>query len=564
MNQLEALRTEKRVLEGNKIFLEPFGEKHLSKEYIGWLNDPEVCRYNRHGDSLYTREKAVDYLLSVQNSENLIVFAVISNESKEHVGNVSLNVSWHNRSGEIAILIGRKDYWGKGLGTEAYRLLIDFGFNELDLHRLSSGLVSANRGMARIVEKLGFQKEGILKEALFKNGQYLDIDQWGLIHSARQRETPSIGVLLDTSRPDFGKPLYAGKLRYCVRCCMPETNEGIKFDEMGICQACYSQEQKMHIDWKTREKELRRILEEYKAKAGDNYDCIVPISGGKDSCFQLHILTKIYGMKPLAVTFNHNWYTETGKYNLWNILEKLNVDHIMFSPNRGLIDKLAKRSLYKIGDSCWHCHMGVGAFPLQVAVKFNIPLIVWGESIAETSGRANYYEAVKFDRNYFLNVSAKVPPEGMTDRELTSKDVHPFQNPSGEEMEKASVVGIHLGDYLFWDHERQVEFLKKEYDWREDEVEGTYKRYKSVECLMSGVHDYGKFIKRGFGRGTDHASQDVRAGLLTREEAFELAKKYDSQRPKALDYYLKITNLTEEEFERVLKDKREGKAKDLS
>jgi len=357
--------------------------------------------------------------------------------------------------------------------------------------------------------------------------------------------------------------MYPQQLQYCVRCCMPETNEGIKFDDMGICQACQSQEQKIHINWVQREEELRRILEYYKARAGDSYDCIVPISGGKDSSFQLHVIVKIYQMKPLAVTFNHNWYTETGKYNLWNILEKLSVDHIMFTPNRALVNKLAKRSLYAIGDSCWHCHAGVGAFPLQVAVKFNIPLIVWGESVAESSGRASYYEPVKYDANYFLRVSAKVSPAEMVKGELTGKDVYPFENPTLEELEKVGVTGIHLGDYLFWDDERQVEFLKKEYGWREDEVEGTYKRYKSVECIMPGVHDYTKFLKRGFGRATDHASQDVRAGLLSREEGFELAKEYDPQRPKILDYYLKIIGLSEEEFERIVKSHREGKAKEL-
>ena len=91
-------------------------------------------------------------------------------------------------------------------------------------------------------------------------------------------------------------------------------------------------------------------------------------------------------MKPLAVTFSHNWYSPVGKQNLDNVLEKFNVDHIMFTPNRALVNKLARKSLFMIGDSCWHCHAGVGAFPLQVAVKFKIPLMIWGESIAESSG----------------------------------------------------------------------------------------------------------------------------------------------------------------------------------
>jgi hypothetical protein len=129
-----------------------------------------------------------------------------------------------------------------------------------------------------------------------------------------------------------GKPF--AHLKYCVRCCIPQTQEGVVFDELGVCQACQSAEQKIHIDWTARERALRAILDEAKAKAGNNYDCIIPISGGKDSTFQLYVLTQIYGMKPLAVTFSHNWYSETGWYNLVNSLEQFDVDHIMFTPNR--------------------------------------------------------------------------------------------------------------------------------------------------------------------------------------------------------------------------------------
>src|ERR687891_1109875 len=112
-----------------------------------------------------------------------------------------------------------------------------------------------------------------------------------------------------------GEPLF-DNLQYCVRCCMPETQEGITFDDMGVCQACQSSEQKIHINWVEREHRLKAILEQAKAAAGNNYDCIVPISGGKDSTFQLHVLVKVYGMKPLAVIFSHKWYQETGWHNL--------------------------------------------------------------------------------------------------------------------------------------------------------------------------------------------------------------------------------------------------------
>lgn len=358
-----------------------------------------------------------------------------------------------------------------------------------------------------------------------------------------------------TSHPPAGKPFPS--LRYCVRCCVPQTQEGVLFDELGVCQACQSAEQKIHIDWTARERDLRATLEAAKARAGNNYDCIIPISGGKDSTFQLYVLTKVYGMKPLAVTFSHNWYSDTGWYNLQNSLEQFNVDHIMFTPNRSLVNRIARRSLSGIGDSCWHCHAGVGAFPLQAAVRFNIPLLVWGESIAESSGRASYTNPVrKFDREYFTKVSAKLRPDQMVNDGLTERDLYPFNVPSAEECERVGVYGIHLGDYIFWDDERQTEFVRDVYGWRETQIEGSYKRYKSAECIMPGVHDFTNYLKRGYGRATFHSSVDVRAGLLSRDEAWQLIRENDGVRPEGLDYYLKITGMSEEEFYAIMEKQR--------
>ncbi len=362
---------------------------------------------------------------------------------------------------------------------------------------------------------------------------------------------------------ETGKPLF-DNLQYCVRCCMPETQEGIKFDEFGVCQACQSSEQKIHIDWAEREKSLRDLLEKARSKAGNNYDCIIPISGGKDSTFQLHVLVKVYKVKPLAVTFSHNWFSATGWYNLQNSLQQFNVDHIMFTPNRDLVNRLARKSIGAIGDSCWHCHAGVGAFPLQIAVRFNIPLLIWGESIAESSGRASYFNPVrKFDREYFTKVSAKLRPEQMVCDFLSAKDLFPFNVPSAEECERVGLMGIHLGDYMFWDDERQTEFVRDTYGWRETDMEGTYKRYKSAECMMAGMHDFTCYLKRGFGRGSFHASVDVRNGLLTREEGFALATEHDPLRPEALDYFLKITGLSEEEFYEIMERQRVKQLQDI-
>lgn len=363
---------------------------------------------------------------------------------------------------------------------------------------------------------------------------------------------------------DFGTPLFP-ELRRCVRCGMPETADGIGFDEMDVCRACQSQEHKMRIDWQARGQELRRLLAFYKEKAGDNYDCIVPISGGKDSLFQMHMMVREFGMKPLAVTFSHNWFTEAGWHNLKTCIEKLNVDHVMFTPNRGLVNKLAKASLPTIGDACWHCHRGVDSFPLKMAVAYNVPLIVWGESACEGySGKHTYKDPPKFDYDYIDKMSTRAGFEKMVDTGfVTYRDLNPFVKPPRDVLEKLGVVRIFLSDFLWWDAERSVEFIVKEYGWREDDVGGTYKKYKSVECKMPSVHDYAKFVKRGYGRAMDHGAVDARAGLLTVEEAYELAKKIDVKRPEALEMYLEITGYSEQEFFDILKRLRSGKAADL-
>jgi N-acetyl sugar amidotransferase len=313
----------------------------------------------------------------------------------------------------------------------------------------------------------------------------------------------------------------------------------------------------MHISWRDREAELQRILQEAKEGA-DSYDCILPISGGKDSFFQAHVLTKVYNLRPLAVTFSHNWYSETGFYNLQLCLKSFDLDHIQFTPARGLVNRLARQSLFEIGDACWHCHAGVGAFPLKMAVAFGIKLLIWGESICESSGRATYKESTgSYDKDYFTRVSSKKTAEEMSETGCASaRELSIFRVPSAQEINNSGVWGLHLGDYIFWDEERQTEFIKDQYGWRETEMEGAYKGFKSAECIMAGVHDYMCYQKRGFSRATMQAAVDVRNGLMTREEGLALAARIDAEIPYALDYYKEITGLSQEVFDREISQQR--------
>jgi hypothetical protein len=337
-----------------------------------------------------------------------------------------------------------------------------------------------------------------------------------------------------------GKPLFEETLKYCNRCCIPETNEGMEFDELGLCKACSSSEQKMRINWVERNKELRKVLDAYRSDT--NFDCIVPISGGKDSVYQLHLIKNVFKMNPIAVTFSHNLYTKVGREN-----------------------RLMKKSLPTIGDACWHCHAGVGAFPLHMATKLNIPLVIYGESPAEHSGRTTYADCpARYGADHFTENSAKVRPETMAENSnITLKELIYMKPPSKAEIDKLGLEFLYLGDYIFWDAEYFTEFIIKHYGWQESYVEGTYKRYKSVECKMPGVHDFTKFLKRGFGRGTDFAAQDVRAGIITREEGFELAKEFDLDEPEVLEYFLECTGYTKDEFYDIMIAMREGNAKGL-
>lgn len=346
------------------------------------------------------------------------------------------------------------------------------------------------------------------------------------------------------------KLLYQDKLQYCTRCCLPETMEGITFDELGVCTPCRSSEEKMHINWKDKESELAEILNKFRNK--NYYDCLLPISGGKDSTFQAYVLDKVYKVNSLAVTHGTNWMSLTGRYNLENCINKFNLDHLFFLPNRNTINKVAKKSAELIGDACWHCHIGTQTFPMQTAVKWRIPLMIYGESIAERDGRGSYKKILKPKEKYYygLNVSAKIEPIKYVDKSINYSEVQIWNYPSKQEMIESNIIYLHLGDYIFWDEQKQTEFIINQFSWKiNNRVENTYKGYKSNECIMAGVHDYLNFIKRGVGRATLHASDDVRRGLVKRDEAINLIKNYDPQRPHALDYFLKITELKEKNLE---------------
>jgi pseudaminic acid biosynthesis-associated methylase len=170
------------TLQGKNISLVGLSPRFISERYARWFNDKEVCKFNRHGQKPYTVSDLRDYVSSADKSSAAAVFAIVTKEGNQHVGNISLTVSWEQNSGEIAIIIGEKEYWGKGIATEAYRMIIDYGFKVLHLHRIWSGMVKENKGMVSVAGKAGMQKEGIMKDAFYKEAIYHDIIRYAVLN----------------------------------------------------------------------------------------------------------------------------------------------------------------------------------------------------------------------------------------------------------------------------------------------------------------------------------------------------------------------------------------------
>lgn len=356
-------------------------------------------------------------------------------------------------------------------------------------------------------------------------------------------------------------------MKYCKRCVNPENiYGGITFDEDGVCSRCRAWEEyeKDFNDTKKREakeKAFIEILERYRDKSGNNYDMIIPVSGGKDSLYQVHLLKKVYGFNPLLVTFNHTFNTKTGIFNLTNMVEKLGVDHIRFTPNPKIISKLARLSLRKFGDICWHCHCGIFTFPLRVAVAFKIPLLICQEApYSLLSAEGGFYTKVNPDHRRF---SIRAEAEEMVNEEMgiNRKDLVQWRRPPQEEIDRIGVRGINIVDFIMWDSKAITEFLIKEYDFKTKGHDRTYDCYANAECHhCSGVHDYLRYLKVGHGRATDDVGIDIRKGLMTREEGIDLVEKYDSKRPKDLDILIDRVGITEDEIIKSIDHHRDARA----
>jgi N-acetyl sugar amidotransferase len=342
-------------------------------------------------------------------------------------------------------------------------------------------------------------------------------------------------------------------LRRCTRCAMPETHETIEFDADGVCNVCRQHDYKQgRIDWAERERDLVALIDQYRGKY--DYDCIVPFSGGKDSTFTLYQLVTKYKVKPLVVSFDHGFMRPMLLANAERTLKKLGVDFLKFRPSWKVVQLLMRESLSRKGDFCWHCHTGIFSYPMQIAVKFKVPLVFWGEPSSEYTSYYGYDEDEEVDErrfNRFVNLGITAEDmHGMLGGEVTARDLEPFTYPPIAQLRELKLRSVCLGSYIPWNVKNQYELISRELGWQGSEVEGVPPgyEYEKIECAMQGVRDYLKFIKRGFSRATHLTSIDIRNQRLTRDQAKALIEQHEGQRPASLDVFLDYVGMTEEEF----------------
>ncbi len=348
-------------------------------------------------------------------------------------------------------------------------------------------------------------------------------------------------------------------LTYCTNCLMPSTKPDLSFDEEGVCSACNSFKNRKHVDWDERKSELEQILEKYRSKDGETWDCVIPVSGGKDSTFQVIKMLQM-GMNPLCVTSTTCDLSEIGRRNIENIKE-LGVDYVQFSPNPVVRRKLNRIGLTQVGDIAWPEHLGIFTLPVRMAVQYKIPLIVWGEnSQNEYGGPAAASDNNVLNRRWLeefggllgLRVSDLEGLEG-----IKQKHIIPYQYPTDEDLKSVGVTGLFLGYYMPWDGLTNALIAQAHgFESYGKVIEGSVVDYENLDNHQHGIHDYFKFLKFGFARATDIACLHLRRGRLPREDALEMIIKQDGKFPwsylgKPLEEILQPLDISVDEFVKI-------------
>lgn len=341
-------------------------------------------------------------------------------------------------------------------------------------------------------------------------------------------------------------------------CLLPSSKPDLYFNKNGVCSACTAFLERPQIDWEKRRDDFLQIVEKFRKHDGV-WDCVVAVSGGKDSTFQVIKMLEL-GMNPLCVTATTCDESELGRRNIEN-LKELGVDHIQVSPNPLVRRKLNRIGLLEVGDISWPEHSGIFTIPFKVAATYEIGLIVYGEnSQNEYGGPDSAAKSTVLDRRWLeefggllgLRVSDLADVYGIPRRNLI-----PYTYPTSEELLKGSVTAVFLGQFFQWDGFSNFKVsAEKGFEPYSQDVEGSFGNYENLDNHQTGIHDYFKFLKFGFGRATDITSTHIRRGRMSRSEAIAVVNERDGKFPwsylgKSLDQILEPLEISVEAFVEV-------------
>lgn len=343
-------------------------------------------------------------------------------------------------------------------------------------------------------------------------------------------------------------------MRYCVRCLYPENHPlGLTFDAQGVCSGCRVHEEKDILDWNERLERLQDIVKPYRSTLRRIHDCIVPVSGARDSHFIVHVVKHVLNMHPLLVTYNKQYNTRIGIRNLAHLCTKLGCDCMTQTVDTRLARRVTAATVRLRGSMYWHCLAGQTVFPVQVAAKLKIPLIIWGaHQGCDQVGMFSHLDEVEMTRKYRAEhdiMGLEAEDLARAGVGLSDADLEPYRYPHDKELAAVGVRGIYLNNYIRWDSIAQHQLMIETYDYRTLQQQRTFDPYNDVDCFhYSGLHDYIKFLKWGYGKVTDHACREIRLRRLTREEGAEMVRKYQNLQPNDVRLFLEWVGMKEEEF----------------
>ena len=330
-------------------------------------------------------------------------------------------------------------------------------------------------------------------------------------------------------------------IKYCKKCLFPNTKPDLYFDNNNICDACNSGENKHglnfqspndNIDWEKRKTELNNLINNITNLDTKMYDCLVPVSGGKDSTWQAYAAKHILKLRVLAVTFDQFDQTQTGIHNL-EILKNIGVDHFHVTLNPKIIKLLVKKGLEVVGDPYWVNHVGMFTVPISLATKFSIPLVLYGENPQfEYGGPSESRSKMVMDKRWRQEFSGMrgFREEDMVDDQISLDDLSLLKYPSDEEIHNSEVSAVFLGHFLKWNPTEHTEFIKT-LGWKalKNAPKGSWSKTENCDMEYIDIREKIKFLKYGYGRATDQLNIAIRNNEINRSEALLIAKANDGQ-----------------------------------